>query len=275
VRPEAGGTRVRTSPAPTTSIGHGFGSTRRLSRSPCRRLEQFARGADSRTRQGGFSPWTTRPSRELAATRAQAPGATVWSGPACRGRFPCVGLDRVGRSTAREVRITRGFATAARAGRIGMAVVGVGVALLIVPPTAPAITLRPASHCRGSGGVTDDRQWETSAPFLISISRHTATAIARRAGYFEAHPVTEPRFVPCAVAESVAFDGMQAWDNRAGGDGWVGVSLGVATGRPYLGRFYCTGEPTNSGGAVETCNHRANMHAGRIVVRFRIEPASS
>ena len=87
--------------------------------------------------------------------------------------------------------------------------------------------------------------------------------------------MTRPRFVPCSVAEGVAFAGLRAWENRSGKDGWVGVTLAVATGRPYLGRFYCTGESRQSGGAVETCTHRANRHAGRIVMRFTIKPTSA
>lgn len=160
------------------------------------------------------------------------------------------------------------------AGRIRIAVVGAIGSLSVLPAAARADVLRPAAHCQGAGGLTDDRQWQTSAPFLISLSRHTAANIAQRAGYFEGKPVTETRFVPCAVAESVAIAGLRAWANWNGNDGWVGVTLGVATGRPYLGRFYCTGKSTNSGGAVERCKHRANVHAGRIVVRFTIQPTS-
>lgn len=145
----------------------------------------------------------------------------------------------------------------------------------LLPTVATAHALRRAPHCHGAGALTNDGQWKTSAPFLISISRHTAANIARRAGYFEGRPVTRTRFVPCSVAESVAFAGLRAWENRGGSNGWVGASLAVATGRPYLGRFYCTGESTSFGGAVETCKHRRDGHAGRIVVRFTIEPTSA
>ena len=147
------------------------------------------------------------------------------------------------------------------------------VGLMVLPGTA-AGRLRRAPFCHGAGALTTDLHWQTSAPFLVSISAHVAANIARRAGYFEGRPVSAPRYVPCSVAEAVAFRGVQAWDNRRGRDGWIGASLAVATGRPYLGRFYCTGTSTSSGGAVETRTHRPNVHAGRIVVRFTIEPAT-
>jgi len=50
------------------------------------------------------------------------------------------------------------------------------------------------------------------------------------------------------------------------------VTLAVATGRPYLGRFYCRAESTVSGRSVETCTHQTDVHSGRIVVRFTIKP---
>lgn len=148
------------------------------------------------------------------------------------------------------------------------------VGLVVLPATAAGGLRRPPS-CHGAGGISEDGRWHTSAPFLIAISPHSAANIAGRAGYFEGRPVTQARFVPCSVAASVASTRLQAWENRRGANGWVGVSLGVATGRPYLCRFYCTAELTNSGAAVETCTHRANVHAGRIVVRFTIQPWSA
>lgn len=149
------------------------------------------------------------------------------------------------------------------------------VAVLVVPAAATGGVLRRPAHCHRAEGVTEDGRWQVSVPLLISISRHTSSSIARRAGYFEDRPVTRPRFVPCSVAASVAFAALQAWEDRNGTNGWVGVSLAVATGRPYLGRFYCRGESTDSDSRVETCTHRTHVHTGRIVVRFTIKPTSA
>jgi hypothetical protein len=147
------------------------------------------------------------------------------------------------------------------------------VGCLAVAAAASAIRLRPPANCPrgGVGNVSLDGKWQTAGPLLISISHRAAANIARRAGSFEGHQ-EPPRIIPCDVAESVSIRGMNAWTHWTGNDGWVGVGLLGPTGKPYLGRFYCVGKSTNSHGAVETCEHRANQHAGHIVVRFAIEP---
>lgn len=47
--------------------------------------------------------------------------------------------------------------------------------------------------------------------------------------------------------------------------GWVGYASG-----PSYGRFDCAGTSRRDGGAVETCTHHADRHAGQIVVRFTV-----
>ena len=124
----------------------------------------------------------------------------------------------------------------------------------------------------GAGGTTNDLKWEVQAPYRVSISSNTASNIARRAGNFEGRPVTAARYVPCAVAESVADRVMQAWEDWPGNSGIVGVYLAVATGKPFLGRFQCTGKTTHVGGAAETCEHGYDGRIGPIGVKFTIKP---
>jgi hypothetical protein len=155
--------------------------------------------------------------------------------------------------------------------RLSLAVAACIAARLALTASAAA-GLRTAPFCDHSGGLSIDGKYETTAPFLISISQRTAVNLSRRAGYFEGAVATPPRAVPCNVAFGVALGGMNAWENWSGNTGWVGAGMVGSGARVYLGRFYCTGESTNSGGAIETCTHRANRHAGRIIVRFLIRP---
>ena len=127
-----------------------------------------------------------------------------------------------------------------------------------------------------AGAVTDDSHWKESAPYLISISRATILSISGRVGQFEGHHATEPRFVPCAVAQSVAYQGMKAWHySWAHGDGsmdagWTGAGTG-----PSFGSFHCTGYQAKPGSYSETCTHQADEHAGPIVVKFTIATATA
>jgi hypothetical protein len=76
------------------------------------------------------------------------------------------------------------------------------------------------------------------------------------------------------VAQSVALSGMHAWDyNWTGNNGWMGAGwIGEGSG-PWFGAFYCTGSETAVSDVYsETCTHRADRHAGRIIVRFTIRP---
>lgn len=145
-------------------------------------------------------------------------------------------------------------------------------ASLMAPNAVAAANFR--STCRSGGGSTSDGNWTESSPYLISISQATVLSINRRVGMFEGHPGSAPRYVRCDVAESVAYSGMHAWDyNWSGNDGWMGAGwIGAASG-PWFGSFYCTGYEAQTDVYAETCTHRADRHAGRIVVKFTIVAA--
>lgn len=105
------------------------------------------------------------------------------------------------------------------------------------------------------------------------MSDATAESIARRVGPYEFKPLTShpaPEDVPCDAAETVALAGANAWtrwhsERGSFTAGWTGYATG-----PSYGRFDCTGTKRRDGGAVETCTHQADRHAGEIVVRFTI-----
>jgi hypothetical protein len=130
--------------------------------------------------------------------------------------------------------------------------------------------------CPDAEGVSNDDRWETQSPFYIHISARADRYIAAHGGRFEGRPrFSSPRQVPCEVALSVALTAMVAWDERWRGDtGTAGVTTDGATARPYLGRFYCTGQTYSTaqytaGGTYETCTH-TGTHVGTIVVEFII-----
>ncbi len=105
-------------------------------------------------------------------------------------------------------------------------------------------------------------------PFRIEIAQRTDVSIARRVD--DSDRFVEPaRLMACDVAEGVAGTAVSAWPDWTDNNGMVGVSFGVVW-PPYLGRFRCTGVSTSSKGAVETCTHAQDRHAGRISVQFTI-----
>jgi hypothetical protein len=116
------------------------------------------------------------------------------------------------------------------------------------------------------GFITTDGAWEVSGPFLSALSYGTAVSIARRVAPEEFGYRATTRDVYCNVAESVDWVAANAWV----GVGWRGYSRG-----PYFGAFHCTGTGRADGGAVETCRHSADRHAGRIVVQLTVTPAPS
>lgn len=121
--------------------------------------------------------------------------------------------------------------------------------------------------------MTRDLQWETSGPWQVSMSYATARSIALRVGPYEFQPPTShpaPRDVPCDAALTVALAGANAWthwhsERGSLTAGWTGYATG-----PSYGRFDCTGTKRRDDGAVETCTHQADKHAGEITVRFTI-----
>jgi len=120
--------------------------------------------------------------------------------------------------------------------------------------------------------LTTDEQWVTNGPWHVEMSYETARGIARHVGPYEfdppdSHPA--PRYVPCNVASSVANAAADAWTHWHGekgsvASGWTGYSVGPRYS------FDCNGVRRRDGGAVETCTHQADRHAGRIVVRLTI-----
>jgi hypothetical protein len=151
------------------------------------------------------------------------------------------------------------------------ALIAVAIALAASAGSAQALTFQRV--CKSSFSTTDDGAFTTAAPYYIHITTRADSYIAAHAGLFEGRPVfNNPiRQVPCAVAESVAGKGMMAWENWAGDTGNVAVSTLDAPGRPYLGRFYCTGQSYESSGRTyETCTH-SGTHVGTIAVQFVIK----
>lgn len=122
------------------------------------------------------------------------------------------------------------------------------------------------------GGFSANQRWETSAPFRIEVSRRTVDNLARRDRF--AHPTQQG--VSCWIAGQVALDGLNAWTNWSSNGGTIHVQLyGMDAPTVDAGRFRCTGTSTHSGGAIETCKHGADHHAGKIVVRFTIARATN
>ncbi len=155
--------------------------------------------------------------------------------------------------------------------------IGVIVAMLALTAASAAAQPRFTWTCEASaGGMTNDRQYTESGPYLISISRATVLSINRRVGSFEGQHGTAPQYVPCAVAESVAYNGMHAFDyNWSGISGWMGAGWTGAANGPWFGSFYCAGDQTDTDTYAETCRHRADRHAGQIIVKFTITAAAS
>jgi len=145
---------------------------------------------------------------------------------------------------------------------------------------APAVTQAHSGYrwaCVSGGAVTADGAWVTRAPYRVSMSRKTQQAIWERVptGEFNTpHNGDKVAQIPCLVAETVAPDGMFAWDTSSDGSAVdlpdekvVGYSSG-----PLIGRFHCDGVTNGySGNTYETCTHPAGRF-GYISVKFTIEP---
>ena len=102
------------------------------------------------------------------------------------------------------------------------------------------------------------------------MSYATARSIALRiqgGGEFskQAHPA--PSAVPCGVAGFVANAAASQWELESGNHFSVGVTASGYDPGPYLGLFVCSGKPTHIGGVRLSCVHRADRHAGAIVMR--------
>lgn len=118
----------------------------------------------------------------------------------------------------------------------------------------------------------------TSAPYRISISYHTERAIWAHIpnGEFNTpHGGNTVAQVPCRVAESVASDGLNAWDSIPAEGNAVSLRneqlIGYAPG-PFIGSFRCDGVTNGStGNTYETCTHYLGKF-GYISVKFTIEP---
>lgn len=119
--------------------------------------------------------------------------------------------------------------------------------------------------------------YTTGAPYRVSISKATQRAIWQRVptGEFNTpHNGEKVAQIPCVVAETVASDGLYAWDAQRTGNA---VDLpnqqlvGYAPG-PYVGRFHCDGVTNGyTSNTYETCTHPAGKF-GYISVKFTIEP---
>ena len=144
---------------------------------------------------------------------------------------------------------------------------GVAVGLATSAGSAGAVTLQPV--CKNEGGLTNDERWATKAPFYIRIGSRADSYIAAQAGSFGGYRLPSWQ-VPCVVANSVARTAMTAWQYWPRDTGNVRVTSIDALGRPYLGRFYCSGQSYKaSGRTYETCSH-TGVHVGTIVVQFVI-----
>lgn len=141
-------------------------------------------------------------------------------------------------------------------------------------------TKQSSVHDTGCGSVRDgfvtvNERWESSGPWHVKMSSETARSIARRVGPKEFQPPSShpaAKEVPCVVASSVAFGGANArsrWRSNSGSmtARWASYAAG-----PSFGRFSCTGVRRRTGGAEETCIHRADRHAGQITVQFVVRP---
>jgi len=158
-----------------------------------------------------------------------------------------------------------------------LAPVAAALAISLVASVASAQALTFQRVCKYSFGTTTDGRWTTVPPYYIHITARADSYIAAHAGMVEGRPVfNKPSHqVPCSVAESVSHKAIRAWEGWARDTGNVGVTDFDDRYRPYLGRFYCTGQtyPTAqsaNGRTYETCTH-TGVHVGTIVVKFVID----
>ena len=154
---------------------------------------------------------------------------------------------------------------------------GIAAALALLAPAVAAAHPSYRLACHDAGSATPDGAFVTGAPYRVSISRKTQRAIWAHVptGEFNTpHNGDTVAQVPCLVAETVASDGLYAWDSAANGNA---VDLpdqqlvGYAPG-PYVGRFHCDGATNGyTGNTYQTCTHPAGRF-GYISVKFTIEP---
>lgn len=133
---------------------------------------------------------------------------------------------------------------------------------------------RDCGTARGGFVTTNDR-WQSSGPWHVEMSAATARSIARRVGPNEfqppgSHPPAKD--VPCVVASSVAYAAADSWSIRKATDDWVSVAWASYASGPSFGRFHCRASRHRAGRVNETCNHRADRHAGAITVEFIVRP---
>jgi len=105
------------------------------------------------------------------------------------------------------------------------------------------------------------------------MSYGTAQNIALRIGPSEFEPPTwhpRPRDVVCNAGDSVDTYAAFAWTHWRQNTGTVDAQWNGQADGPSFGRFLCTGTRQRDGGAVETCTHHRDKHAGEITVRFTI-----
>jgi hypothetical protein len=153
--------------------------------------------------------------------------------------------------------------------------------LLLASASAVSAQLNASPYNRDcgtamQGGLTKNERWKTNGPWHVRMSYETARRIARRVGPSEFQPPgshPDPGDVSCVVASSVAFAGANGWAARQESPGLVSVRwTGYASG-PSFGRFRCVATTRRPGAIDETCSHKADRHAGAIVVQFTVRPA--
>jgi hypothetical protein len=148
--------------------------------------------------------------------------------------------------------------------------------------TACGGATKASPYSRGCGTardrfVTTNNRWQSSGPWHVEMSPSTARSIARRVGPGELQPLdshSPAKGVPCVVASSVADRAAHAWSLRQRTDEWVTVAWASYASGPSFGRFHCLASRHARGRVDETCNHRADRHAGAITVEFLIRPTS-
>jgi hypothetical protein len=128
------------------------------------------------------------------------------------------------------------------------------------------------------GFVTTNDRWRSAGPWHVEMSAATARSIAERVGPNEFQPPgshPHAKDVPCVVASSVAGVAAETWSEDGATDDWVRVAWASHASGPSFGRFHCHASRSGAGRVNETCDHRADRHAGAITVEFIVRPASS
>jgi hypothetical protein len=150
--------------------------------------------------------------------------------------------------------------------------------LMVIGPFgcgAPSKATKRASPYNRSCGTaregfsTINDQWESRGPWHVRMSYATARNIAARVGPNEFEPPDShppPQNVPCVVASSVAFVAANAWSVRRATNDWISAAWASYASGPSFGRFHCIVTSRPSDNTSERCTHRADRHAGRIIV---------